>query len=263
MLSRSIFEQKNLLQSDESRHIVDIVKDDISSLLMIGDPDSCRTSRSIMFDNSNMLDKRFDFDRQIFGCRVYQAALRSNMSQLLIGKGDQRTLHREQHLDTSLGTTSSTSYKRLNDSKEDLQAIKIEKADFRPTEDETLNSWPLVDAISYAIVGTSSNVGFGTPNNRTSSPVSCYHSGLAGHDGRNGGPTVANPLVQKSTADAIKTIRANDNESLFIGTTEYPYWADALYGYRANPDDPNEISFSAHETLRIRISMVEGQKNDW
>ena len=211
MLSRSVFEQTNLLQSDESRHVVDIIKDDLSSLLVIKEEDSCCTVRSIVSENSNMLDKNFDFDSQIFTSKVYQAALRSNMTKLLKGKGGQMTLHQEQHLDTFSRTASYTGCTRLNESEEDLQTVKIEKPAFWPTEDEALSSWPLVDGI-----GESSYIGFGTPNNRTSSLVLGHHRALTGHGDRNGGPIATNSLVQTSTANLPIDDLSEDNDSLLF-----------------------------------------------
>lgn len=244
MLSRSVFEQTNLLQSDESRHIVDIIKDDLSSLLVIREEDSCCTVRSMVSENSNMLDKNFDFDSQIFSSKVYQAALRSNMSQLLKGKGGQKPLHREQHLDAFLRTASYTGYKRLNETEEDLQTVKIEKPAFRPTEDGALNS-------GLTTSGESSYIGLRTPNNTSSSLIRYFHGPFAGHDDRNGGPIATNSLVQTSTANLPIDDLSEDSDSQHMPNIEHPYRAKALYPYTANPDDPRELDLSKHEILLV------------
>lgn len=89
----------------------------------------------------------------------------------------------------------------------------------------------------------------------TSSPVSGYPGGLAGHDGRNasqprfGGPIVSNSPAQTPTTGA--PLGGMDPRNDVGSPTEYPYRAKAIYSYEANPDDANEISFSKHEILEV------------
>lgn len=90
----------------------------------------------------------------------------------------------------------------------------------------------------------------------TSSPVSGYPGGLAGHDGRNasqprfGGPIVSNSPAQTPTTGAPLGGMGDPRND--VGSpAEYPYRAKAIYSYEANPDDANEISFSKHEILEV------------
>lgn len=79
LCSRSNFEQMNALRKRGSRHETTLVKEDTSSLLVIGDADFNYTDWTVSTGNSNFIDSRFDFDGEIFKSRVYQGALRSNM----------------------------------------------------------------------------------------------------------------------------------------------------------------------------------------
>ena len=93
--SRTTFEQTTLLQSDRSRHIVDVVRDDLSSLLVLRDNDSSRRSQSILSESSSRLNKKFDFDREILSSKVYQMAIQSNMRQPLSRKRNKLATHQE------------------------------------------------------------------------------------------------------------------------------------------------------------------------
>ena len=55
----------------------------MSSLLWLRDADSCYSRGSIASESSKLLDRIFDFDREIFTSRVYQGAMRSNMNKMV------------------------------------------------------------------------------------------------------------------------------------------------------------------------------------
>lgn len=74
-----------LLQKRESRQIVDSVRDDSSSLLWLRDDESCCTQKTTITETSEFLDTSFTFDREIFNCKPYQVAIRSNMKQAVRG----------------------------------------------------------------------------------------------------------------------------------------------------------------------------------
>jgi SHO1 osmosensor len=78
----------------------------------------------------------------------------------------------------------------------------------------------------------------------TSSPVSGYPGGPVGAMGRNSSQPQFNPAATSTTVDQPNAPEAS-------GPTEYPYRANAIYSYEANPDDANEISFSKHEILEV------------
>ncbi|KAF2139033.1 uncharacterized protein K452DRAFT_79813 [Aplosporella prunicola CBS 121167] len=77
----------------------------------------------------------------------------------------------------------------------------------------------------------------------TSSPVSGYPGGPAGHDQR----ASSQPRFGNNGFNGA----GNSNEPEMPATMEYPYHAKAIYSYEANPDDANEISFSKHEILEV------------
>ncbi|KAI4275588.1 MAG: hypothetical protein LQ337_003100 [Flavoplaca oasis] len=94
----------------------------------------------------------------------------------------------------------------------------------------------------------------------TSSPVSGYPGGMAGHQDRNasqprfGGPVQAShsPAQTPTTAAALGAPQEHHDPRNDVNSpTEYPYRAKAIYSYEANPDDANEISFSKHEILEV------------
>ena len=93
----------------------------------------------------------------------------------------------------------------------------------------------------------------------TSSPVSGYPGGLAGQQNasqqRFGQQRSASPAQQTPTTAATPmgglTQENHDPRNDVAAASEYPYHAKAIYSYEANPDDPNEISFSKHEILEV------------
>lgn len=113
------------MQSDESRRIVNLVEDDMSSLRWLRDENSHDSRKSILTENSQMLDTDFDFDREIFNSKVYKAAIRSTMRQALSGKAD-KLVRRERFPLDSL--THSFDHVRLDDNdNEDTQTIREER----------------------------------------------------------------------------------------------------------------------------------------
>lgn len=108
------------MQSDESRRIVNQIEDDKSSLLWLRDVNSDHSRASISTENSQMLDTTFDFDREIFNSKAYQAAIRSNMRQALSNKEDTTAKRDGFPLDT---LTDALDYVQLDDS-EDVQTVR-------------------------------------------------------------------------------------------------------------------------------------------
>ncbi|KAL9117504.1 MAG: hypothetical protein Q9187_005958 [Circinaria calcarea] len=121
--SRTLFEQRDLLQSSESRHIIKMVEDDTSSLLWIRDTESysCYSRKSALTENSVMLDTVFDFDREIFHSRAYQVAARSNMKQALINGKRTNMQHEVSDLALDSGLAN---FIKLDDDDQDIQTIK-------------------------------------------------------------------------------------------------------------------------------------------
>lgn len=72
------------MQSRESRHIFDRVKDDTSSLLWLRDAESMHTYRSTGTQDLGTVNATFTFDPEVFNSKVYQRATRFNMIHALL-----------------------------------------------------------------------------------------------------------------------------------------------------------------------------------
>lgn len=121
--SRSLFEQRDILQRDESRRIVKLVEDDMSSLLWLRDENSRHSRISISTENSKMLDAEFDFDPEIFNSKAYQVAMRSNMRKALSKKKETMAQRKRSPLST---LTNALDYVQLDDN-ENAQAVEKER----------------------------------------------------------------------------------------------------------------------------------------
>ena len=75
--SQSISEQRDLLESNNSRRIFDQVKDDSSSLCCLRDSASFQNSFTVTTERSSMLSKEFGFDAEIMTSKVYKGQIRS------------------------------------------------------------------------------------------------------------------------------------------------------------------------------------------
>ncbi|MCJ1283127.1 guanine nucleotide-binding protein subunit alpha [Xylographa opegraphella] len=80
---RSSSQERTLLQSFESRQLMQRLRDDTSSLLWLRDTESILSRKTMSTFNSKLLETIFDFDGEVFNSKVYQGALRSNMKQVL------------------------------------------------------------------------------------------------------------------------------------------------------------------------------------
>ncbi|KAI9661013.1 MAG: hypothetical protein M1821_009340 [Bathelium mastoideum] len=76
-----VTKQDTLLQSTESRKVIQRVRDDSSSLLLKRDTDSFRSDRHNPPDDLSRLDASFTFDQDIFRSHVYQSAMLSAIEQ--------------------------------------------------------------------------------------------------------------------------------------------------------------------------------------
>lgn len=86
ILSRSTLEQRNLVESDQNRHIIHQSKEDKHSLFALEDDDFCKTGTSSLKENSKIktYHTKFKFDGDTCILRFYQTAIRSNIWQALL-----------------------------------------------------------------------------------------------------------------------------------------------------------------------------------
>ena len=80
--SRSLSEQRSLLLDKDNRRILERVKDDSSSLVVLLDPASLHSSMSGSTDRESLWSRAFDFDDDLLGSKVYKGQIRSLMKQL-------------------------------------------------------------------------------------------------------------------------------------------------------------------------------------
>ncbi|MCJ1266120.1 hypothetical protein MMC22_006002 [Lobaria immixta] len=118
--SRPLFEQRDLLQSDESRRVVNLIEDDMSSLRWLRDENSQYSRKSTMAEDSQTLDKNFEFNRGIFSSMAYRAAMRSTMRQALSGKADKMAQCESSTLSTLPGSF-------IRDNNEEILTIRKER----------------------------------------------------------------------------------------------------------------------------------------
>ena len=85
MSSRSLSEQRSLLLDKKTRQIIEQVKDDSSSLVVLLDSASLRSSRSGSTDRDSLWSRAFEFDGDLLGSKVYKGQIRLLMKRL-VGK---------------------------------------------------------------------------------------------------------------------------------------------------------------------------------
>lgn len=134
-------DRNTLLQNDESRHIMHLVKDDTSSLLWLKDTDSSFGRQSILSESSSMLHVNFDFDPKILNSKPYQAAIRSTLR-----RKKRKTSQRQRT--PSNNAKSVVDYERSDDTENDARTVRDKTLDFYPLND--VNSDEITRISSHA-----------------------------------------------------------------------------------------------------------------
>ncbi|KAI7783283.1 hypothetical protein LA080_012038 [Diaporthe eres] len=82
---RTTLEQRDMLRARESRHVLDLARDETSSLRLLIDIDSgdAGSFRSARTEDLETVHAQFDFDSQVFNSRAYRVATRANMIDAL------------------------------------------------------------------------------------------------------------------------------------------------------------------------------------
>lgn len=112
-----------------------LVNDDTSSLLGLRNADSYLSRQSIVSDSSSILDVNFEFDREIFNSKAYEAAMKS-----ALGRRKRKMSQRQRP--PSNDAINIVGYERFNDTEDDAQTILSKSVD----------SWRLNDTISYEAI---------------------------------------------------------------------------------------------------------------
>ncbi|MCJ1314931.1 hypothetical protein MMC15_000245 [Xylographa vitiligo] len=117
---RSLSQERTLLQSLESRHVIQRLRDDTSSVLLLQDSELHFSGKTVSTSNSKLFETVFDFDGEVLNSKVYQMALRSNMKQALPHKasGPSKTS------DLAFSSTHDTFLSDLDDASADAETIK-------------------------------------------------------------------------------------------------------------------------------------------
>lgn len=123
-----------MLQSNETRRIVQQIEDDKSSLLWLWDEDSCHTVQSLISESSALLDVNFDFNHEVFSSRAYRTATRANIREALSRKKGKMTQREGSHRNSS---AESLEIRRSTGSEDDAQTIKAKPKDPWSLRDDT------------------------------------------------------------------------------------------------------------------------------
>ena len=81
--SQSLSKQNELMECRQTRQILEQVKDDTSSLIVLRDTSSYYSSRATDTPNSSLLDRKFSFDSEVLRSKVYQGQIRSLIRRAL------------------------------------------------------------------------------------------------------------------------------------------------------------------------------------
>ena len=81
--SQSLSKQNEIMECRQTRQILEQVKDDTSSLIVLRDTSSYYSSRARDTPNSSLLDRKFSFDSEVLRSKVYQGQIRSLIRRAL------------------------------------------------------------------------------------------------------------------------------------------------------------------------------------
>ena len=83
LYSQSLSKQNKIMECRQTRQILEQVKDDTSSLIVLRDTSSYYSSRATDTPNSSLLDRKFSFDSEVLRSKVYQGQIRSLIRRAL------------------------------------------------------------------------------------------------------------------------------------------------------------------------------------